>query len=96
MSDVQTKSEPKTLQTAIDKLLVEINDMDVTDVKYPNLIDQLDKLYKIRATEKPDQVSKDTLVNVGGSLAGIIAILGFERAHIITSKALGFVLKSRI
>lgn len=96
MSDIQTTKETKTLQSAIDKVLLEMDNTEPFSDKYVTMVDQLEKLYKIKASEKPDTVSKETLITVGGNLAGIIAILGFERAHIITSKALGFVLKSRI
>lgn len=45
--------------------------------------------------ERRNRVSMDTLAVIGANLAGIITILAYERAHIITSKALGFVTKSR-
>lgn len=45
--------------------------------------------------ERRNRVSMDTLAVIGANLAGIVAILAYERAHIITSKALGFVTKSR-
>lgn len=38
----------------------------------------------------------DTLLIVGGNLAGILLILNFERLDIVRSKALGFVLKGRV
>lgn len=82
------------LQTAIDKVLVELDKKTPGTTEYATLVEQLDKLMKIKVTEKPiDKLSKDTLTTVLGSLAGIVAIIGFERANIITSKALGFVLK---
>lgn len=45
--------------------------------------------------EKPDRISKETWAAIGANLAGIVLILGHERANVIASKALGFVLKSR-
>lgn len=96
MSEIQTTKETKTLQSAIDKVLLEMDNTEPFSTKYVTMVDQLEKLYKIKASEKPETVSKETLFTIGGNLAGIIAILGFERAHIISSKALGFVLKSRI
>lgn len=46
--------------------------------------------------ENRNRVSLDTLMIVGGNLAGIVAILGFERFHVVTSKALSFVMKTRL
>lgn len=57
---------------------------------------QLEKLYKMKTTDKSSRVSADTLVIVAGNLAGIGLILNYERMHAVTSKALGFVLKSKI
>lgn len=89
-----TTSTNPDLQTAIDKVLVELDTKTPGTDEYAKLVEQLDKLIKIKVTEKPvDKLSKDTLTTVLGSIAGIVAIIGFERANIITSKALGFVLK---
>jgi hypothetical protein len=41
-------------------------------------------------------VSPDTIAVVAGNLLGIILILGYEKADVITTKALGFVLKGRV
>lgn len=48
---------------------------------------------KKQESEKPDRVSKETWAIIGGNLAGIVAILGYEKANVIASKALSFVLK---
>ena len=45
--------------------------------------------------EKPWRPSADTVVTVAGSILGIVAILTFEKANVITSKSLSFVLKPR-
>lgn len=46
--------------------------------------------------EKKHKVSPDTMAVIAGNLLGILLILGYEKTDIITSKALGFVLKGRI
>lgn len=96
MSDTQAKNDPKDIQKAIDAILAEMDNHKPYSVEYITMVEQLEKLYKVKETTKPDRVSKDALLNVGGSLAGIVAIIGYERFHIITSKALGFVIKTRI
>lgn len=42
------------------------------------------------------RISPDTIAIVAGNLIGIVIILGFERGHIITTKALGFILRGRV
>lgn len=70
--------------------------LDPSSPEFATLVDQFDKLYKIHATTKPDRVSKETLATIAANLGGIVAILSYEHAHVLGSKALGFVLKSKL
>lgn len=85
--------------THIDKMIVRIvedseHDKTETD-EFAKRVDQLVKLHKIKDSTPNDRISKDTLAIIAGNLAGIVFILGFERANIVTSKAVGFVMKLR-
>lgn len=40
-----------------------------------------------------NRVSKDTMAVIAANLVGIVTIIGYERLNVLTSKALGFVLK---
>lgn len=42
------------------------------------------------------KLSPDTILVVAGNLVGILLLVGYEHAHVITSKALGFILKGRV
>ncbi len=42
------------------------------------------------------KISPDTLLIVGANLLGILLILNYERLDIISTKALGFVIKGRV
>lgn len=86
--------EKSGLDEVIDEVLAEYRTMMADSEEAPKLLDQLEQLYKIRNQHK-DRVSKDTLAIVLGNLAGIAIIVGHERVHVITSKALSFILKSR-
>ena len=63
---------------------------------YKKIVDQLERLDKIAASNKADRVSKDGLIAVLGNLAGIGLIINYERLHVITTKAVGFVGKFRL
>jgi hypothetical protein len=81
-----------TLDAAIATAHEELVGHDAHSEEYSKIVDQLSKLYEIKAAaERPDRVSKDTLAIVLGNLAGIIVIVGHERAHVVTSKALSFI-----
>lgn len=64
--------------------------------EYTKMTKNLEMLYKAKSYEKDRRVSKDTVLVVAGNLLGIAIILGYEKANVITSKALGFVLKGRV
>ncbi len=88
------ETEPSGLEKEIDALLVEMSKTDRSTKEYSSMADQLAKLYPLLGkTEK--RVSPDTLAAIAGNLLGIVMILGHERAHVVTSKALGFVMKLR-
>ena len=50
---------------------------------------------KEEESRKPDRITKDTLAVIAANIGGIAMIIGYERANIIASKALGFIMRSR-
>lgn len=88
--------EDEGLNKLIDQLQTRMSDEPFNTQEYATLTEQLTKLYAIK--EKKNSLkrpSADTLAVVAGNLAGIIMIVGHERAHVVTSKAIGFILKAR-
>ena len=87
--------EPTPLDEAIDRLFISMQGMEPETDEYSNTADQLLKLYKLRdESNAKKRVSPDALVQLVGSLSGIMAILVFEKSgHIITTKAMSFVMK---
>lgn len=94
LPEVKRKKRTK-LDDAIDSLLDQMLVSDCSSKEYFTMVDQLTKLYKLREVDTPKRVSPDTLVLVAGNLIGIVVILGYEKANVITSRALGFVMKLR-
>lgn len=90
-----TNNEPSKLDEVIDDLLVKLESLHTDTEEYTAVVDQLTKLYALKQAETPKRVSMDTLAIVAGNLLGILLILNHERASIMTSKAVGFVLKPR-
>jgi len=83
------------LDKAIEDALDELNGYTTSDEGYTTALANVDTLMKLRKAYKPERLSRDTLAMVAGNLLGIIVIVGHERAHVVTSKALSFVMKSR-
>jgi len=86
--------KPKTaLDKAIDNVLREMEDNSADSKEFAQMTKQLVKLSKLRE-QSQRRVSPDTIAVVTGNLAGILFIVAHERTHVITSKAINFVLKA--
>lgn len=85
----------KTLDELINSLSLQMDTHDAFSDEYATMADQLKKLYSMKHEKKANRPSADTLAVVAGNLAGILLILNFERAGVVTSKALGFIMKPK-
>lgn len=93
----KTPAEPTALEKAIvrlhDDMLAEDPDTD----KYAKMADNLTKLYKLRDhdTVKRWRPSPDVALTVAANILGIVMIIKHEDVNVITSKAIGFVVKPK-
>jgi hypothetical protein len=85
----KTKEKSK-LDEAIDEIFSEMAGLTSDSDEYAAMADQLTKLYALKEIDRPQRVSPDAWAAVLGNLAGILVIVGYERTHVITSKALPF------
>lgn len=85
------KNTNPDLNVPINNLLPHMVDADPSSEEYAAMVDQLVKLYKLKEIKSSRSVSPDTLALVAANLAGIMLIVGHERANVVTSKAIGFV-----
>lgn len=87
--------EKSGLDLAIDQILFEMTGSDSDAEDYDRMTDQLKKLYKLKALDKPERVSRDTLALIGGNLLVALVIVAYEQKSIVTTKATNFLLKTR-
>lgn len=96
--NVFKKTKPTLLDEVITKTEWQMHDLlDKKDYeKADKVANTLETLYasKEKAT-KSSKISKDTMAVIAGNLIGIGLILSHERLHVISTKALGFVLRGR-
>ena len=91
------KDKRNTLDKEIDNVIEVMSLTGPGTEEYTKMASNLDILLKAKAYDKSStKVSKDTIWSVAGSIAGILIIVGFEQAHIVASKAIGFVIKGRV
>lgn len=91
----KTQPEKTGLDIAIDTVFSEMAGYNANDDEYVVMVDQLTKLYALKQVNCAETISRDTLVIVIGNLVAVILIVGHEHTNVITSKALGFLLKIR-
>lgn len=95
MFTAKTPREDTPLEKAIDKVLTEMSAVHSDSDDHTKMVASLEKLYKLKEIDAPKRVSPDTLALIGGNIVGILLIIGHEKANVVTSKALSFVLKAR-
>lgn len=99
---MRNSKKPTALTTgadaAIELAFAELKGYEPHTKEYAECLTQIERLAALRSSDKKEKktVSADNLISVGGNLAGIGMILGYERTHVLASKALGFVLKSKL
>ena len=90
---------PSQNKTPVEKelgiLFAELRLHGPSSEEYSIILDRIVQVHKLKADEKPLQVSPDTLIIAGTNLLGIILILNHERLNIITTKTMSLVLKPR-
>lgn len=100
MSTTTSTVEPTTLDDVINEALAQLKNYPAHSDEYAQIVKQVEKLIALKPKpEKAKQkqsVSLETLLPVLGNLAGIGLILQHERLHVVTSKALGFVTKTKM
>lgn len=88
-------NDSEAFDLIINKIALELQSIDHDSDEYDKLLSRMERVVAMQSSTKTNRVSPDTKVMVLGNLAGIAMIVGFERAHVVTSKALGFVMKLR-
>jgi hypothetical protein len=89
-SKIETKLEEEILS-----LLSKLSETQKDAEEYSAIVDRLSKLHKLKSEEGLKPISPDTALVVAANLFGIIWLTRYERENVISSKALGFVMKPR-
>lgn len=86
------KSKSKLDQT-IDVLLTDMIAEPYVPEDFAKQSATLSVLYKLREIEDRSRPSMDTMLIVGANILGIVIIVGYEHAHVVTSKAAAFIMR---
>jgi hypothetical protein len=85
----RSKSDDSSgLEKTLDLLFEEMSSIACDSDEFAKMADQASKLYPLKEVDSKKRVSPDVLATVLANLAGIVVIVGHERMHVVTSKAL--------
>lgn len=64
--------------------------------EYAKILTASERLHEMMPKQpRPQPVSRDTMLQIGANLLGILLIIKHEEVHVITSKALSFIRLAR-
>ena len=94
MIGVFRKERPDILDKPISDVLVEMSLYGPDTPEFKAQIENLERLTELKEKKtSKTAVSPDTIAIVVGNLVSVALILGYEHGHVLTTKALGFLLK---
>lgn len=93
---LNTKPNKRTISDEVDRIVNELATMQADTQEYEAKVKQLRVLCEARSMRADRLINTETLVTAGVNILGILLILNYENLHVVSSKALGFVLKGRM
>jgi hypothetical protein len=63
--------------------------------EYTAILGNVERLHELLGEHKPTRISPETRATIAANLIGILMIIRHEDVNVISSKALGFVLRPR-
>jgi len=93
----KSPKEKSVLDKAIDEMIREMTALPGDSKAYKKLLDRLTELYALRKIDADIELPKawrpEFVVPAVASIVGIVVIVGYEQMHVVTSKALSFIMK---
>jgi len=83
------------LDEQIKAVLSEMETLGVNDPEYPKMLTYLERLTTIKANNRRNPVSYDTVALIFGNLAGILLIIVYEQKHVLTSKGFNQIIRPK-
>lgn len=81
----------KVIDSEIERLATTLSGMEPTDSNYPVIAGQLKLLCEAREKRNDRVISNEAILAAAVNIAGLLIVLNFEKAGIITSKAFGLI-----
>lgn len=90
------KPEPTALETVLENAISELAGHDPDSDEYAKILKQIETIHGMTTSDKKKpSIDPNTALVVAGNLVGVIAVISYERLHVIGSKAVGLLLKPK-
>lgn len=93
--DKETPYHQRQLEEEYIRILAVLPMHQADSQDYAKLLTSAERIHGLMDIKKSSPVSRETLLTVGANLLGILLIIKHEDVNVITSKALGFVIRVR-
>lgn len=91
------KNDTAPIDEEIARAIEHLSELDPESEEYAKAISDLDTLSRIKERVSPtDKLRKETIVSATANILGIGMILGYEKFNVLSSKALGFVIRPKL
>ena len=86
----------RLVESEYERALIHLKGEMIETEEYKKTLSLVERLNALMDKSKPSTVSKDTMLMAATNIIGIIMIISHEQVgHVVTSKALGFILRPR-
>lgn len=94
-NSMETPKHQRMIESELERAIIAMRTELVDGEEYVKRLNVVERLHGLMDKEKPKTLSKETMLSVAANLIGIILILRHENVNVITSKALGFVVRPK-
>jgi hypothetical protein len=84
------KRTPVVLESEIDRIHALMLNEDPKSEEYQTLLNTFERLLKLQDESRTSAINPNTLLVVGGNVVCVLIVVGYERGHIVASRALQF------
>jgi predicted type IV restriction endonuclease len=85
-----------SIDDEVEHVLVALSALAPDSEEYSATVKNLKELCEARSKKASRLVELDTIIAAGTNILGILLILSYEQLHVISTKAIGFIVKGRI
>ena len=91
-----SKTKQRTIDDEVNHILEALKDMKIGSEEYTKATCDLEALCRARNLKTDRSVSVEVIISALVPIAQVLLIMNHEVLHVISTKALGFVLKGRM